>query len=263
MKTAKLFLPAVLILFVSCSKVNDLIPIDVDKMIGEQFSNQMDYNPMQGKMLDRASNPEVYQYLEKIKLNILKSDKIKYKKDFAWKLHIIDNDSVLNAFCVAGGYIYVYTGIIKFLDSEAELAGVLAHEIAHADNRHTTMRMVSQYGMTAIIGLMTGGDVSFLIQLGRELLGLTFSRTDEKQADDCAVEYLCATNYDPRAVGGFFKKLVAKQKDSYVPEFLSTHPASENRVEDIQNQWKALGSKQGQLYEESHKKIVKLLNNKH
>ncbi len=248
-----------LLLFSSCSKINEFIPIDVDKLIGEQFAKQMQYNPMEGKILDKKTNLPAYQYLEKIKTNILKSDKIKYKQDFPWQLHIVENDSVLNAFCVAGGYIYVYTGIIKFLDNEAELAGVLAHEIAHADNRHSTMRMVSQYGISAIIGIATGGDMSFLVEIGRQLLGLTFSRADEKQADECAVSYLYATEYDPRAVGGFFKKLVAKQKSSYIPEFLSTHPASENRVEDIEQKWKELGSKEGKWFEKEHEAVKKLL----
>ncbi|MFN0050368.1 MAG: M48 family metalloprotease [Cytophagales bacterium] len=246
-------------LFSSCSKINDLIPIEADKLIGESFAKQMAFNPMEGKMLDKTKNPKVYAYLEKIKTNILNSGKVKYKNDFVWELHIIENDSMLNAFCISGGYIYVYTGIIKFLDNEAELAGVLAHEIAHADNRHSTMRLVSQYGLSAIISLMTGGDASFIIQIGRELLGLTFSRTDEKQADDCAVAYLYATDYDPRAVGGFFKKLVSKNKENTVPEFLSTHPASENRVEDIELKWKELGGKEGKLFENEHLEIKKIL----
>lgn len=258
---AKKILVFVSLFFIAgCSWINNFIPIEVDKLIGEQFAAQMSYNPMQGKVLDSVSNKEVYQYLHKIKKNLLKSDQIKYKNDFVWKLHVIDNDSVLNAFCVAGGYIYVYTGIIKFLDSEAELAGVLAHEIAHADCRHTTMRMATQYGVSLMIGLMTGGDVSFLVEIARELLGLTFSRADEKEADEHAVAYMYSTPYDPRAVGGFFKKLVDKQKDSYIPEFLSTHPASENRVTDIEAKWKQLGAKEGKYFKEEHQKIVALLS---
>lgn len=236
----------------SCSNSKDLIPIEVDLLIGEQFSKQMEYNPMEGKILDSATNPKVYQYIYSITHNILKSDNIKHKNDFKWQLKIIENDSILNAFCISGGYIYVYTGLIKFLDNEAELAGVLAHEIAHADNRHSIVRLVSQYGISTMIGLMTGGDVNFLVEIGSQLLGLTFSRADEKEADEYAVSYLYSTDYDARAVGGFFNKMVLKKKDNSIPEFLSTHPASENRIDDIMKKWKFLGSKEGKLFAENY-----------
>jgi len=227
--------------------------------MGAQFAKQMTYDPAEGKILDRSVNPELYHYLEKIKKNILKSGKVKYKNDFLWELHVIKNDSVLNAFCVSGGYIYVYTGLIKFLDNEAELAGILAHEIAHADNRHSTIRMVWQYGVSAIIGIATGGDAGLLVEIGRQLMGLTFSRSDEKQADECAVTYLYTTDYDARAVSGFFKKLVAQKRDSYMPEFLSTHPASEARVQDIEAQWKMLGAKPGKWFAKEYEVAKKLL----
>ena len=66
-------------------------------------------------------------------------------------LRIIHDDSTLNAFCTPGGYIYIYTGILKFLDSEDEFAGVLGHEIAHADLRHSTRQMTKQYGVQILL----------------------------------------------------------------------------------------------------------------
>jgi predicted Zn-dependent protease len=247
-------------LFCSCNKIVEYIPIEVDKTLGEQFSNQMNLNPMGGEILDPTKNKEAYAYIQKIRDNILNSDDIKYKKDFKWELRIIKDDSTLNAFCIAGGYIYVYTGLIKFLDSEAELAGVMAHEIAHAECRHTTMRMVSEYGISLIISIMAGGDMTFLVNIGKEILGLSFSRSDEAQADEMAVTYLYDTNYDPRAVGGFFKKMIVKQKDAKIPEFLSTHPSSENRVNDIENTWKKLGSKEGKYFTKEYNEAKKRMN---
>lgn len=239
-------------LFQSCGYVKDYIPISVDKTIGAAFAEQAKINPIQENILDTLKYKKAYLFVESIKSNLLQSKDIKYRKDFEWKLHIVQNDSILNAYCVAGGYIYIYTGLIKFLDNEAQLAGVMAHEIAHADLRHTTLRMVSEYGITAIISLAMGGDLSFLIQIGRELLGLSFSRTDEANADAAAVKYMTATKYDPRAVGGFFKKLLEKDKDNNMLEFLSTHPSSENRVQDIEKEWKKLGAKQGKLFQKEY-----------
>jgi len=249
-----------LLVFFGCSKVKELIPIEVDLALGEQFSNQMNAHPMQGEILNYTKNKSTYVYLEHIKANLMKSDAINHKKDFKWELKIIKNDSVLNAFCVAGGYIYVYTGLIKFLDNEAELAGVLAHEIAHADCRHTTMRMASEYGISILISMFVGGDMSTLVNIGRELLGLSFSRTDEQEADEMAVAYLYDTPYDPRAVGGFFKKMIDNGKDSKMPAFMSTHPSSDTRVADIEATWKKLGSKEGKYFDFEYNEAKKAMN---
>lgn len=238
--------------FQSCAKLTGFIPVDVDKAIGENFSASFDYHPTNGKVLDSAQNHQIYKYLNQIKANLLASDKIKHKNDFAWKLKIIDDDSTLNAFCVAGGYIYVYTGLIKFLDNEAQLAGVLAHEIAHADNRHTTSQMLSQYGLSIAVGLVIGTDASAVVEIGKNLLGLSFSREDEAEADASAVLYMSQTEYDPREVGGFFKKMIEKNKDTPIPELFSTHPASANRVADIEAEWKKIGGKPGKTFEKEY-----------
>ncbi|MDX2191534.1 MAG: M48 family metalloprotease [Bacteroidota bacterium] len=244
----------------SCNKLTELVPVDVDLMIGKQFSNQMEVMPaMGGTILPEKGNEEAYKYLNNIKNKLLNSKSIKYKDAFPYELRIIKEDSVLNAFCVAGGYIYVYTGIIKFLDNEAELAGVMAHEIAHAELRHTTIRLVSEYGLSVIISLAIGADPGILVNIGKELLGLSFSRGDESDADARAVAYMYDTDYDPRAVGGFFKKVLLRNKDAKVPEFLSTHPASDNRVSHIEEEWAKLGGKQGELYQIKYAKLKELL----
>lgn len=244
----------------SCSKLTSFIPIDVDKAIGENFANSFEYHPTSGKVLDSVQNQQIYAYLNNIKSNLLASDKIKHKKDFVWKLRIIEDDSTLNAFCVAGGYIYVYSGLIRFLDNEAQLAGVLAHEIAHADNRHTTSQMMSQYGLSIAVAMIIGTDASAVVEIGKNLLGLSFSREDEAEADACAVLYMSQTNYDPREVGGFFKKMIEKNKDTPIPELFSTHPASENRVADIEAEWKKIGSKQGKTFETEYQQAKTYLN---
>lgn len=244
----------------SCGNITGIVPIGVDKMLGEQYSNQLNVNKLQFPVVDEKKNPEVYAYIQKIVNNILASGQIKHKDDFVWDIHVIQDDSTLNAFCVAGGHIYVYTGLIKYLDNESELAGVLAHEIAHADQRHTVNQIVKNYSLSIAIALIIGGDAGFLADIGQQLAGLTFSRSDEADADDAAVSYLYATDYDARGVGGFFKKLTAEKKDTKVPEFLSTHPASENRIEDIEAKWKALGGKEGKTFDTEYQQFKALLN---
>jgi predicted Zn-dependent protease len=189
----------------------------------------------------------------------LASGKVKHSKDFNWELKIIKDDSVLNAFCLPGGYIYVYTGLMKYLDSEDALAGVLGHEMAHADLRHGTTQMVKNMGLSLGLQLIFGGDASQLINIGANLISLSFSRGDEKEADMRSVEYLYETELDARGTGIFFDKLQKEGKDAGVIEFLSTHPNPENRVEEINRKWKELGGKKGKNNKEAYQKMLKSL----
>ena len=108
---------------------------------------------------------------------------------------IIHDDDVLNAFCAPGGFICVYTGIIKFLESEDQFAGVMAHEIAHADRRHVTNALTKQYGLSVMLNVVLGSDPSTLKDIAGGLISLTFSRSNETDADNHSVKYLCPTGY--------------------------------------------------------------------
>ncbi len=88
--------------------------------------------------MDETQYADAYEHINRIRDSILETDELIYGDRFDWEVDIIENDSVLNAFCAPGGYICVYTGIIKFLDNEAQFAGVMGHEMAHADRRHVT-----------------------------------------------------------------------------------------------------------------------------
>ena len=119
--------------------------------------------------------------------NILNSGQIKHKDDYPWDVSIIDNDTILNAFASPGGYVYVYTGLIKFLDSEDQLIGVLGHEIAHADLRHSTSQMSQRYGTQLIADILLGKNAAMVKEIVSGLAGLSYSRNHESQADEYAV----------------------------------------------------------------------------
>ena len=244
----------------SCSQLTEVIPLTVDKKLGETVTEQVRSSP-DFKILDSLKYAPVYNYLEEVRDNILASDDIKYKEEFSYKVTIINDANTLNAFVTPGGQIYVYTGLIKFLDQESELAGVLAHEIAHAENRHSVKQMAKQVGTSFLISLVLDGDYSQLLNMGAKMLFLKFSRRDEKEADEYAVQYLNDTEYDPRGVAGFFQKMIKEEKDVRIPAFLSTHPASQDRIENILQKWKELGSKEGEKGIQRHKRIVSFLNN--
>jgi predicted Zn-dependent protease len=147
----------------------------------------------------------------------------------------------MNAFALPGGNIYVYTGLLKYLDSEAALAGVIAHEIAHAEKRHATKRMTQYYGASILVSLILGKNPSQLSEIVSNLfVGAAFlanSRANEDEADASSVEYLRGTRYYPGAVKFFFEKMQADNlitgKSSKIEVFLSTHPDPIDRINTI------------------------------
>lgn len=211
----------------------NLFSIDQDRQLGAQVAAEIDANQQEYPLLDSASNKEVYAYLYKIRDKILNSGQVKHKDDFTWRLRIIKDDSTLNAFCTPGGYIYVYTGIMKYLDNEAQLAGVLGHEMAHADFRHSTRQMTKLYGVEVLLAIIAGNH-TMLAQVTEGIVGLKFSREHETEADQGSVKFLCPTDYHADAGAGFFEKIAAAG-GSRTPEFLSTHPNPENRIENFKN----------------------------
>ena len=209
-------------------KIN-LYTIEDDIELGQQLSNEIASDPDTYPILSETLYPEAYAHLYEIRDSILASGAVYHADDFEWELKIIHDDEVLNAFCAPGGYIYVYTGLIKFLAHEDNLAGVLGHEIAHADLRHSTQQLTQSFGITVLLAVLTGGDPGLLGEVAAGLVNLSFSRSDEREADEASVDYLCNTDYAADGTAGFFEQLEGFE----LPQFLSTHPSSETRVEDI------------------------------
>jgi len=219
-----------------------LISPEQDIELGKTVEYQIDSLKSDYPVLDSAQYPAAYGHIYRIRDNVLNSGKVYYKNTFQWKVRIIKDDNTLNAFCTPGGYIYVYTGIIKYLDNEMQLAGIMGHEIAHADRRHSAKQMVQQVGLSALLSILTSGTTQQLAGLGSQLLLLKYSRNDETEADDYSVRYLLGTEYDAQGAKYFFQKISAGGGGQGVPEFLSTHPNPANRVENIEETWKCLGS---------------------
>ena len=158
------------------------------------------------------------------------------RPNLPWTFHVVD-DPVVNAFALPGGYIYVTRGILAHLNSEAELAGVVGHEIGHVTARHSVSQMSKQ--QLAQIGLAVGTIASpeferfaGLASAGLGVLFLKYSRDAERQADDLGLRYMRRVNYDPREMPHVFELLTRvsqAQGGGRVPEWLATHPDPENR----------------------------------
>ena len=233
------FLPALalaagLLALGSCKKGHQLnvFSLDDDRKLGLQVAQQVESDP-KTIVLDTVRYAASYAYLNTIVNNILNSGNVEHKSDFPWRVRIIKDDNTLNAFCAPAGYIYVYTGIIKYLKHEDDFAGVMAHEITHADHRHVTAEMTKEYGLQTLLSVVLGNDSSALTQIGTQLVTLSFSRANEKDADATSVADLCATNYKSNATAAFFRQLIAQGQSGSTPVFLSTHPSPTSRVADI------------------------------
>lgn len=225
----------------SCDRNNKLSffsPED-DLALGMQLNNEILSRRDEYPILNPERYPQTYEYLNSIVDQILDSGELSYRDVFAWKVYIIQDDNTLNAFATPGGYIYVYSGLIKYLDREDDLAGVLGHEIAHADMRHSTRQLQKIYGLNMLLSLAFGGEGSGAEQLMGQVLGnltaLSFSRRYEREADARSVDYLAGTEYECDAAKSFFIKLQQMEEQSgRVPSFLSTHPNPEDRIKAIE-----------------------------
>ena len=233
----------------------NLFSVQQDIELGKQVRQEIASKPNEYPVLAESSNREAYAYIRKITDRILNSGQVPYRKEFAWEVQIIDDDKTLNAFCTPGGYIYVYTGLIKFLDSEEQLAGVMGHEIAHAAQRHSTRQMTKIYGLQTVIAVATGqAEPGMLSQIALGIINLKFSRTHEKEADTYSVNYLCPTTYEADGAADFFKKIQG-QGGARQPEFLSTHPDPGNRVANITQTAQKKGCRGNQTYKSEYQRF--------
>ncbi|MFU8842683.1 MAG: M48 family metalloprotease [Bacteroidales bacterium] len=247
---------------ISCSKKEDqdnsfnLFSVNDDIALGEELKKEIRSNPEKYPLLDKTQYGAAYSHMYRIRDSILVSGDLIYSERFDWEIDILHDDNVLNAFCAPGGYICIYTGIIKFLDDESQFAGVMGHEMAHADRRHSTDQLTKAYGIQILLGVLLGTNPGVLAEIAANLAAgvatLAFSRDAEYEADKYSVRYLYQTSYDARGVGEFFKKIDGSLQP---PEFLSTHPHPEHRYERIQEIWLELGGEAGETFAESYQVV--------
>lgn len=204
-----------------------------EMQIGRQLAMEVE---QQAKMVD---DPIITEYVNRVGQNIVLHSDAK----IPFTIKVIDSDEV-NAFALPGGYFFVNKGLILAADNEAELAGVMAHEIAHVAARHAMENQGKstflQYGILAGI-LLSGGIAGSVLQntagLTQALAFSKFSRSAEGEADKLGVQYLYASGYDPTAMSTMFEKLASqnKKKPGTISKLFASHPPSlERRDESLQ-----------------------------
>jgi len=210
----------------------DFYSLEREMALGRQLSLEIESS---AKLV---TDPVITEYINRIGQNLVRNSDARVP----FTIKVLDNQEV-NAFALPGGFFYVDSGLILAADNEAELAGVMAHEIAHVAARHATRNMTrAQIWTIASVPLIfIGGPVAYAISEAAGLavpLGfLKFSRDAEREADLLGLQYDYASGYDPQAFVQFFEKLnVEKKKPNMVAKAFATHPMNVERIEAAQDE---------------------------
>jgi predicted Zn-dependent protease len=205
---------------------NALLPVSEENKLGAEMAKEVE------RELKVHADKQVQAYVDRVG-NTLARKARDTPAGIKFTFTVIDDDKTINAFAIPGGHIYVYSGLIKAAADEAELAGVIAHEIAHVTQRHIAERLVAQYGLQTVLGLALGENPSMIAGLAAQVAGtgvlLKFTRDQESEADMRGLPYLVAAGYDPNALVSFFKKL-QKTEGPGALVFLSSHPMPSDRI---------------------------------
>jgi predicted Zn-dependent protease len=209
-------------------------------------------------------DPDLTAYIDRIGQRIAKGS---HRPDLSFQFRVLDSP-VVNAFAAPGGFVYVTRGILSYFTSEAELSGVLGHEIGHVAARHSaqqyTKAQVAQLGLG--LGTILSKDFrefAGLAQFGVGMLFLKFSRDNERQADDLGVEYATRAGFDAGHMADFFatlQRLQPSSDGSGLPGWFSTHPDPPDRIRAVQaltKDWtQKLGSKNLQVNQDSYMRQI-------
>ncbi|MDF0652409.1 MAG: M48 family metallopeptidase [Nitrospira sp.] len=202
----------------------DRIPIEWERKLGE--SAYHDFLARQEVMKEGPAVAAVTEMTHRL------TDQIP-ENPYTFAITVVKSD-VINAFALPGGYVVVFTGLMKKAESPEEVAGVLAHELNHVLQRHGLERIVKQLGFVAIVSIVLGNQQGLggvMKQLGVELMTLKFGRAQETEADLTGLELLYRAKIDPSGMITFFQRLA--EKDEGRVEWLSTHPMSAARAERL------------------------------
>jgi beta-barrel assembly-enhancing protease len=163
---------------------------------------------------------------------------------YPFEFHVLADQQTVNAFALPGGQIFVTEGLLRLLENESELAGVLAHEIFHVVGRHSAEQVARAQlaeGLTgaAVIAVYDPNDPSSaqsaqVAQLIGQMVNMRYGREDELESDHQGVRYMVQAGYDPRGMVGVMQKLQQANESAQPPEFFSTHPNPERRIEQIE-----------------------------
>ncbi len=222
---------------VSRGAADVLVPVADENKLGRQMEPQI------ADELKFSQNQELQSYINTLGMKVVREAKSRGQvpKGIDFKFTVVDDPKTVNAFAIPGGHIYMYTGLLKAADSEAEIVGVLGHEVAHVTKRHVAQQLVAMYGLDMVASMALGKNAGTLAQLvanvGAQGFMLKHSREAERDADYHGLNYVVWAGYNPQGMASFFEKISGGPQP---PEFLSTHPDPADRAAKIRQRIKGL-----------------------
>jgi len=229
--TAAMFLCLCTCLWAGCA-INPITGEEQLMLISEQQDIEIGrrYAPEVEKQLGGAIEDEQLQnYIDYVGQKIAH---VSHQRGFEYHFTAVKDESI-NAMALPGGYVFITKGMLEKLESEAQLAAILAHEVVHVVARHSSAAMSREIGISVLLSTVTAEStpegVLVAADLARQILGLKYSRGDERQADLGGLDYMVWAGYRPYAMVEVMQMLHSQPQDR-PPEFFSTHPNPENRI---------------------------------
>ena len=215
------------------------VPSAWESNLGNSILDQV---KRQGKVI---SDPRLEAELANVTSRLLP---VVANKNYDFRFHILDDTNV-NAFALPGGNVVVLSGLLNAAKRPEEIAGVLAHEIAHVTERHGFRKIIDTAGLYLILQTLIGdatGLMAVISESSEFLLRQKYSRDFEQEADDIGWQHLVSANVDPRGMTDFFRTLMEREKAGLViPGLLSTHPATDERIQRLEAKWEGMERKSG------------------
>ncbi len=234
---------------------NLMIPPAEEVKLGRRLSKELE------KSIKIHDNEELQTYIQELGARIAANVEVYEPIEFTFK--VVDDPGKINASALPGGHIYVYTGLIMMVKTEAELAAVVSHEIAHVTERHIPQRLVALHGLEALQELIFEQDTvpPLLTALASEVAGggylLHYSRETESEADVVGIGYTIKAGFNPERFVDFFTLI--KRLGAQTPEIFSTHPDPDRRIQDVRKAIGAFGEVPSDEGGEGFKRVHEIL----
>lgn len=223
---------AIMVPVSSCGTGLNLVSVDEEWRMGQELERDIN------RQVQLVNDPTIQRYVQEMGQRIVAQTQM---ADRSWRFHVIQDGSV-NAFNAPGGLVYLHTGLIATARNASELAGVMAHEVAHGTARHGTQRLSQVYGLNIAAAVVLGTDPGLVQQIAAQLVAggtvAAFSREMEREADRLGVRYMVAAGYNPEGMATLLETLLAERQrqPGAVQQFFSTHPLTEERVRDVREE---------------------------
>jgi beta-barrel assembly-enhancing protease len=214
-----------------------LISPQEENMLGAQLKAELEKGSAQMPPIRYLQDPDLRTYILGLADKVVALGR-SMRPEFDWKVEVIDDPGQVNAFATPGGYLYVFTGLLRAAENEAEVVGVMGHEVGHVLARHFAQRLVKTYTLQGLIAIALGRDANKLAELAANLLAqgylLSHSREAETEADDYGAQLASQAMYDPNGLATFFLKLEMLQGQTpSIFKYLMGHPPPGDREKHI------------------------------